>query len=424
MTTDFGPAPSATTPRPLRLGRTPNLAYRAAVLGLIGLNAWWAWEDRPLPDLPTVGSWIAQDAPDSSGRRPLLDQAERALRGHLRRSPHHGEARILLAKALAARGDHLECARQLHRVPDWWPDKAEARYREGQFFMAVGHARDAEAAWLACIADDPLHPTPPDPFTGSVHELVQLYVLEGRKPEVRKLLWQAIERTAPAHHTSILILRTWVELYKDQPELSADKLRKYVATTPDDFDAMLALARLELGLNHLAAATRLVDAVLKARPNEPPAWRDRLAILKLRGDDTGLRATLAQLPPSCDQDPDIWKYRGLIREQDRDFRGAAEAYRRVVDLSPADEEGYFKLAHVQDVLGQRDQAAEHRRRYKAITDARRKLLKFYDVLLDARKDPTQRAADRTKAIAEMPALWEALGWPREAQAWKGLTKPA
>src|SRR5262249_54545185 len=93
-----------------------------AMLGLVGFNVWWFWRDtRPLPDLAVIARLMGHDQ---------YAQAEPALREHLRRSPHDGEARMMLARAYAAGGRLLECAQELHDVPYWWPQKAEALYRE------------------------------------------------------------------------------------------------------------------------------------------------------------------------------------------------------------------------------------------------------------------------------------------------------
>ena len=64
-------------------------------------NAWWYWRDnRVLPDLDRLSHWM---------RTGSTDRVEPILREHLLRSPHDAEARILLARALAGRGDLLGC---------------------------------------------------------------------------------------------------------------------------------------------------------------------------------------------------------------------------------------------------------------------------------------------------------------------------
>ena len=145
---------TASSERPLTLAAAPVMVVHGRRKGslvwkligvcmiaiLSGFNAWWYWRDtRSLPDLKTVSDWM---------RHEQYVQAESVLREHLRRSPHDGEARMMLARALAGRGDLLGCARQLHEIPFWWPQKAEALLREGQSYFKIDRAKDAEAAWL------------------------------------------------------------------------------------------------------------------------------------------------------------------------------------------------------------------------------------------------------------------------------------
>src|SRR5262249_51784224 len=132
--------------------------------------------------------------------------AERALGAFLRQTPHHGDARMMLARVLAAQGKLIDCASQLHEVPFWWPTKAEAMFREGQAWMQVNRARDAEAAWRQYIADDPNHPQL-KPFERRVEvELINLLALEDRWDEARELIWMAIEHGDHSAHEDLLVM--------------------------------------------------------------------------------------------------------------------------------------------------------------------------------------------------------------------------
>ena len=74
-----------------------KLIGAALFASLVAFNGWWFWrESRPLEKLATISRWIGQD---QSAR------AEVALREHVRRSPYDGEVRVMLARALATRGD-------------------------------------------------------------------------------------------------------------------------------------------------------------------------------------------------------------------------------------------------------------------------------------------------------------------------------
>ena len=211
---------------------TPSLRHRPAaangslvwklvgvclIAGLSGFNAWWYWRDtRPLPDLNTISDWISQE-------RYL--EAEPALREHLRRSPHDGEARMMLAQALAGRGDLLACASQLHEVPYWSPRKAEALYREGQSYFEIDRAKDAEAAWLELIKDDPLHPVPPEIFHDACQALLKLYAIEDRWEDAYPVMWTAYDHAAPIDRPVLLAMRMRPELERIAPKESIGVLR-------------------------------------------------------------------------------------------------------------------------------------------------------------------------------------------------------
>ena len=66
----------------------------------------------------TSGRYLNIESIEQLIARGKHDEAIAALRAHLRRSPRDGQARMLLARSLAARGDLLGCASELHRVPE------------------------------------------------------------------------------------------------------------------------------------------------------------------------------------------------------------------------------------------------------------------------------------------------------------------
>src|SRR5262249_21119102 len=142
------------------------------LMALAAFNIWWCWRNtRVLPNLETISGWLG---------REQYGRAEVPLREYLRRSPHHAEARTMLARALAGQGDLLSCARQLRQVPWWSPQKAEALYREGQACLKIDLATDAETAWLRLIQEDPLHPVEPGLFDDACTALLELYATEDR----------------------------------------------------------------------------------------------------------------------------------------------------------------------------------------------------------------------------------------------------
>jgi hypothetical protein len=152
---------------------------RVLIPALMAFNGWRLWEARPREDVAMISRWIS---------RGEFVKAEQVLRDRIRLSPHDGVARMALARVLGARGDLRGCAVQLHSVPFWCRSKPEALLLEGQVSMMAGRAVDAEAAWKACIADDPLHPIPVNYTAAAAQELIKLYVDQGRVVDARAVM--------------------------------------------------------------------------------------------------------------------------------------------------------------------------------------------------------------------------------------------
>ncbi len=407
-------APPAIAP-PSRAGRTPMRARvvrwggRALVLALVALNAWYFWADRPAPAMKAIDAAIA------GGR---LYDAERDLRARLRSSPADGDARIKLARILVKRGDQLGCARELHQVAGWWPAKAEASFLEGQAFKQVDRARDAEAAWQVCIADDPLHPVPGVLLHGAAKELVVLYILESRMDDVRRTIWRAYDAATPAERPGVLVMRMRAELERIAHEESVVKLRRFVAADPEDWEARRSLAVEEQAIGDATAADAALTACLRARPSDPSLLRTRLEILNGRGDVDAIRAVIGRLPPEADGDARIWMYRGIVRQWDEDHAGAFEAFSRSARLDPNDPEALYKLGMAEKQLGREAEAQEHLGQSRQLYQAFELLKVAYNEYAEQSRRLRRDPAGYRAAVEGLATLCRKLGWEREATAWR------
>lgn len=381
---------------------------RGLTLALIALNAWWLWADWSPPAMRTIDAMIA---------RGRLDEAERALERRLRWSSHDGDARMKLARLLVKRGENVAGARELHRVPFWWPSKGEASFLEGETFKLVNRAKEAEAAWKACIADDPLHPVPPRMFHGAAKDLVTLYLLEGRIDEARQVLWRAYDEATPEERPGVLATRVRLELERIDHNEAAGRLREYLAADPEDHEVTRALAVEEHAIGDEDSATRDIEACLRRRPDEPTTWRAWLEILNDRGDVEGFRSAIARLPSTTDGDARVWMYRGIEHQRDGDNAGALEDFRRSSKLAPFDAEILYKLGRTELALGStvpgREHVARSRELYKAYEDLRDGYQSFLE---QARRSPRDDVGYRS-AIEKLATSCRALGWTREADAW-------
>ena len=234
------------------------------MLGLVAaLNAWWLVRDmRPVPELRTVGDWV---------RLKRYDDAEAALREHLRRSPHNGAAMIMLASVKAERGDNLGAARQLHAVPFWWPNKLDLSFLEGQLFLESGRGRDAEAAWNQCLHDDPLHPPPPQSqvVRQAALELMKLYGRERRLGEAHALAGRVIGRLDRDAREDVLRLLVSFEVGPSAP--AADGAGP--SPKNDAARCVPCVPRFTITSNRPQARTAAGTAANRRSPASPPRAR-------------------------------------------------------------------------------------------------------------------------------------------------------
>jgi tetratricopeptide (TPR) repeat protein len=392
-----------------RLGR---LLAVAILIGLAAFNFWWYWRDtRPLPDLETMVQWLAREE---------YVRGTAALREHLRRSPHDATARAVLARMLAGQGDLLGCAHQLHQVPFWSPEKPEALYREGQAYLQIDRAKDAEAAWLELIKEDLLHPVDLGLFDDACLALLELYATEDRWDDAYSIIWSAYDHAAPADRKKWLGMRMRAELERISPKVSLERLQRYVATDPYDWEALRALAGAELALGMRDAAEERLKVCLRGRPEDARAWRDYAAMLLEQGNLDSFLPLLKQAPTTAENEPEAWFFRAVAAEKAADWTTAAAHLQKALGLNPYVSKYHYRLATAQEHLGRRKEALEHRRRTKELNEARVGLRTAYSDYISAGDAPGSPGADLFAKVRRLASICETLGWARAAEAWNRL----
>jgi tetratricopeptide (TPR) repeat protein len=314
----------------------------------------------------------------------------------------------------------LNCARQLHEVPYWWPQKAEALYREGQSYLMIDRAADAEQAWLLAIKDDPLHPASPDVFHDVCQELLKLYAVQDRWEDAYPVIWTAYDRAPEPEKFNWLIMRMRAELERVGPKESIVPLKRYVAAAPDDWESLRALAQAELALGERTAAQGHFEACRKGKPDDVRGWRDYLAMLLDQGELEHYLDVLGTAPPSADTEPQTWFFRGVASEKSGDWKTAAAHFREAIERNPYLAKAYYRLAAAEERLGQRDQAVVHRKKSKEINEARGQFPAAYSNYWTSLDSSGAGGPARASAARRLAAICETLGWSRAAMAWHRL----
>ena len=428
------PKPGAPQPRGGR-GRAPRSAavasWWAAVLGLSALNAWWWWDDRPLPKLRWIERWIGVER--EAGTRPVAwwdigdvsrdnDGAVSVLRRAVRHSPHDGEARLLLGRALAARKDFRGCAEQLRMVPAWSPRKPEALYFEAMSWLELKRARDGEAALRAYLDVDPNHPWPRPRRVEVENKLLDIYAWEDRWDESRAVIWKAYEDSPglPLARRKLLETSLRTRLERSHPVAALANLRDLVNADPGDWEARRALARMADEEKLPGESDAHLSRCLAERPEDPRAWVDRLEILEARREYDALDSALASLPKVAEADGRAWMVRGRAARSAKDFRGAAEAFARAVEKLPYDPNAHYNLALVLQRLERSAEAEPHRRLHAKLLKATAEVPEAVNAYKDA-VDVTAPRRDAVKAaMKRLAAACLAMGWKRDAEGWSKL----
>ena len=395
-----------------RNGRTTRWGILILTIALVALNAWWLWGDWSPSAMKAIDALIA---------RGQLDEAELALGHRLRWSSHDGEARMKRARLLVKKGENLAGARELDLVPFWWPAKSEASFLSGQTFKLAHRARDAEAAWRACLVDDPLHPVPSPMFHGAAKELVTLYVIEGRLDDARKVLWRAYDESSPAERSGVLATRVRAELERIEHQEAIEWLIACVDADPADLAARRALALEEHATGDEASADLTLEACFRIQPDDPLSWRARLEILNDRGDVEAFSQAIARLPSTTLGDARVWMYRGLELQRAGDPAKALEAFRHSARLDPNDAEVVYKLGMAELAVGQVDEGRRHVARTRQLREAYDALRDGYQEFIQQVRKPTRDEAGYRSAIGRLADACRGLGWPREADAWLAQT---
>jgi tetratricopeptide (TPR) repeat protein len=392
-----------------RIGR--YLGFWALILGLLGLNGFWLWEARSLTDLKTIARWI------DDGR---TSDAERALSAFLRQTPHHGDARTILARVLAIQGKLADCASQLQQVPFWWPTKSEALFREGQAWMQVDRAQDAEAAWRQYISEDPNHPEVKQ-FQRRVEvDVINLMALEDRWDEAREVIWKAFERAEPSAREDLLVMSLRSYLERSSPAASAPVLRKYMAADPTDGNARRALARQAQALGLTDEADENIKHFLKNNPKDPLVWRDWLGILQSRGDSLAIEKALAEAPPEADSNAEILAEKALVYTRSGDLEKASQTYRQAIARRGFEPNYYYRLALLEQQSGHPEDAKSHLARFQELQAARDRLAAELDALFDDHQSGNSTRDQLRSRYSRLSQTCLVLGLKRDADGWASL----
>jgi tetratricopeptide (TPR) repeat protein len=358
----------------------------------------------------------------SISSRTLWEEAQRAARQEdwaaveawLGRSSEPGRPNpaVLRLRAHAAwkLGRPDDALRWLDRVPPDSPMAAAVQLQRGLILMDLLRIREADSAFLACLARDPLADEARRQrltilsierrFEEYDHELQQL----GDESEARRLLSLILLASSPPFASPTLLVPG------SRPDDELAVLHRWLGADPENPAVRPLLAEQLRRQGRLDEAVALLEPWLDSHPDDLAA-REEWLELRLANESTEeIHRWLDPIPPNASHRPQFWRIRGDWLSQHGRSKEAIASYAEAARIEPRDVEIAVRLGLAlrnQGEAAQAEQSFERARKLRALrTIARR--------IADHPETP------RPDLWGQAGQLCEQLGRTDEARRWFDL----
>ena len=124
---------------------------------------------------------------------------------------------------------------------------------------------------------------------------------------------------------------------KRKIDLAKEQLGWAAAADPENFGVWMLLGRVHASERDFSAATEAFGRALAIRPGACTVLIEIASVEEAMGKMKAAEATLSEALDSCDQPTEVWRRFGRMRLQNRNWVGAEDAFRRILDIDPEDE---------------------------------------------------------------------------------------
>jgi tetratricopeptide (TPR) repeat protein len=332
---------------------------------------------------------------------------------YLRRHPADAEAIVLVAQAEAAEQGYDRALALLAKVPANSPYSPEARLKQGQVLRQLYRGAAAERAFRQA-ADQGLASSAPQRVIDAARlGLIQLFAIELRNDEARRLIW-ALYRASP-EPVAVLELLGRLDIEGAEPHEASQELQKFIANDPGDFAACLGLAHHYMVLGRAGEARLLAERCLETQSDSLASWEALLGCLEDLGENRALAEAIERVPRTADESAWYWKYRGIAAEDMEQWEAAESAFRQAVQRDPFDSRLQYRLGRLLRHVGKDiSEADEHIARARELTAIRTQLRDVYRLVVLSNQQGT---ALSDELCADMGEHYEFIGLQDGAAAW-------
>lgn len=297
------------------------------VTGLLAAVGYWQW-DR----VRSRRAW--EDAEQALARRDLAAAADHFGRYAALR-PDDPAGWFQAARTARRRGRFADAKRYLAEYERLGGTAATIRLERDLLLVQQGVMGEADVRLRATINPD--HPD----VRFVLEALARGYMLTDRWADARQAceLWRAVEPDAPW----AWLWGGWVSERMIQVEQADEFYRRALELAPDDRDARVAFARVQLRQRNPAAAAPIYEWVLAHDPNDIEALLG-MAQCRIEGGRVAEAVTLIELVLSREPTSNLAKrLRGQAAMESNDPAAAEHWLRLVNDAEPGDAEALHLL---------------------------------------------------------------------------------
>jgi tetratricopeptide (TPR) repeat protein len=323
---------------------------------------------------------------------------------------NHGEVLLLLGECEFLRGRREEALAAWAKVAPTERAFARAAQFRASNLIQMGRYSPAEEILLPALANPGQ--------SGSYdleRELIQLYRLEGRFDDMRRVLRASWCRSAD---TARVLKELWMLDHSAIPV----EVWQFALDNAENGDDRVWLGRAHhaILIGRFRAAAEWLERCLRRRPDDPTVWRARLDLALATDDVAGFWTAVAHLPANRFGAAEIQELRVWLAARCGDTAVEQQELTALARDDPGNTQALERLAVLATQSGQiRD--AEQLRRRKAEVD--RTQYQLNKILLDGGID-SSRAEMSARLAAELGRTFDAQGWALLAEAMRPVSDPA
>jgi tetratricopeptide (TPR) repeat protein len=381
------------------------------VTGAIALCAWHVGAQPP-----------SLDAALELLHRGKPEEAAAKLKTILLANPDFIAAKVLLAQVLLKGAEAPDAASSRPRSADEALTLLD-QVRPTSSNMAVtallcrGDALDilsrldeAEEAWLQAIDADPTAPQ-------AGFNLLNLYYVQGREEDARRLGLRLFETEPDAHDRALLLL----ELIRPdaRPPAAAAAVKFFepiVEKHPGELHSAIALGLALVRTGQVERGIEVLRQTAQAHAAQVEPWDALLVALDESGQVDVMEEELKRVPTDAAESGKLLKHQARIAQGTR-WKEAVDLYRKARLAEPYNRVVEYRLSRALRHVGQIAEADQIQERLRRRDVAIQEIRPLYDQATDV---PDLRVSSNPELCQQIAATRERMQLAREAIAWHRL----